>query len=87
MLDASDPDRIEEASTELRSLLHMLEGSSVPLAIFANKSELESALPLGALQTQLGLEGIKYPHVQLFSISVVQGTGYVEGFRWLAKFV
>ena len=41
MCDASDADRIPEAAQELRALLSCVEVSEVPVAVFANKSELK----------------------------------------------
>ena len=44
----------------------------------------QSALPLATLQSGLRLSDLTHSRLQLFQISVIAETGYIEGFRWIA---
>jgi hypothetical protein len=46
---------------------------------------IQTALSLPALQAALKLTDFAHPRLQLFTISVIAGTGYRDGFRWLAS--
>jgi len=104
MVDAADPDRMEESQKELAELLRMPMLKSVPILVLGNKIDLREAVPERELRERMGLpthfttgkfmgrqgksclkEG-KRP-IEVFMCSVVNRSGYSEGFRWVAQYV
>jgi len=84
MVDSADTDRLQEARQELARLIdESVDTSQLPLLILANKSDLKEALSAEAIYKALDVASVKGP-AQVFSCSVVKGTGYTEGFQWLA---
>ncbi len=81
MVDASDSERLVEARQELLGLLDDPVVAGTPLIVLANKCDLPEALSREDLVRGLGIDD----QVRLYRCSVVSGTGYVEGFRWLAE--
>lgn len=59
--------------------------AGVPVLILGNKSDMESSLARADLVKGLGvdLDDGERP-MELFSSSLIAGTGYTEGFRWLS---
>jgi len=84
LVDSSDKDRIDEASLELSALLEDEHLKDVPFAVLGNKSDLPS-LSLPQLQAALKLQNVSGTSVQMFSCSVINGTGYGDAFRWLSE--
>lgn len=84
MVDGSDSARLSESAQELHDLLHAVDLTGIPLAIFANKSELSHAMTLDAIQQGLNWQQVVHEPLAIFAVSVIKGTGYEEGFRWIA---
>jgi len=86
LVDSADHDRIDEASQELHSLLKELNLEGVPFLILANKIDLmNAALSETQLEQALHLSEFEDNRpIKLFRCSLVEGTGYPDGFRWLS---
>lgn len=92
IVDASDRVRFPEAAKELAGVL---EDTSVPVLVLANKidapgaaSEDELRMALGLLQTT-GKEAqvTDVRPLEMFMCSITLRQGYREGFQWLGQFL
>ena len=97
MVDAAATDRFAEAKEELDKLLSDENLAKVPFLILGNKVDLPQAVSPDQIATALGIymqTDINATSVQpgqrairIFPCSIKTGSGYAEGFRWLAKFI
>lgn len=100
IIDASDRERFEESHRELCQLLRMPSLAKVPFLILGNKIDLlEEAVNEKDLREAFGLpshvttgkgkiplrEGAR--PIEVFMCSVVNRSGYTEGFRWVAQYL
>lgn len=99
LVDAFDRGRFIEAKNVLDGLLTNSDVAEVPFLVLGNKIDLGRAASEDELLTQLGLskhmmtgkdaatlsDGVR--PMECFMISVVRGSGYAEGFRWLSKYI
>eukprot|EP00162_Nutomonas_longa_P012829 comp21286_c0_seq1/m.45603 comp21286_c0_seq1/g.45603 ORF comp21286_c0_seq1/g.45603 comp21286_c0_seq1/m.45603 type:complete len:188 (-) comp21286_c0_seq1:64-627(-) len=85
IIDSADTERVGEAGNELRGVLDAEELANVPIAVLANKIDLESALPRERLITALGIENqiLNRRNVQLFPCSLFRGVGYENALQWI----
>lgn len=92
LVDACDHERIEEVGYELDALIaeHVVE--DLPIAILFNKCDLQDQ----AMTSQELCERMEYENLariqgpdkmKVFRISVLQGEGYQEAFRWISQFL
>lgn len=96
IVDSADRERFPEAKKELDNLLSCEELQNVPFLVLGNKidkgmvSEEELKMELGIVHTtgkgrvQLD-EGIR--PIEVFMCSIVQRSGYGEGFRWVSQYL
>jgi uncharacterized protein with von Willebrand factor type A (vWA) domain len=74
--------------TELHRLVvdivKLLLEKDVPVVILANKSDVAGALDRDTLVRRLQLDSLPLSKLQIFSCSVLRGTGYDDAFAWLA---
>lgn len=91
LVDATDANRLEEASFELDALIGEGIVEDVPIAILFNKCDLPEALPSKELCQKLSYDEIVkvqgQDKVSVFRISVLRGEGYHQAFRWVASFL
>jgi len=87
VVDSADHERIDTAAEELQGLLRETELEGAKLLVFANKQDLQGALPVEKLCQQLGLYGVKGREWYIQTCSAVTGEGLLEGFEWLSKAV
>eukprot|EP00301_Raphidiophrys_heterophryoidea_P002552 c1118_g1_i1.p1 GENE.c1118_g1_i1~~c1118_g1_i1.p1 ORF type:complete len:211 (-),score=50.61 c1118_g1_i1:115-681(-) len=86
IVDAADRDRFGEARQELVGLLEAGELQDTPIAVLANKCDLQYAATFEELRDALGIAPFQNNHnIQLFRVSVVSGAGYLEAFKWLGR--
>eukprot|EP01121_Diplochlamys_sp_Union-15-3_P006788 TRINITY_DN17312_c0_g1_i1.p1 TRINITY_DN17312_c0_g1~~TRINITY_DN17312_c0_g1_i1.p1 ORF type:complete len:184 (-),score=28.94 TRINITY_DN17312_c0_g1_i1:21-572(-) len=87
VIDSADTDRLNEAKEELHCLLDDEQiNDNCPFLVLANKTDLKGSLNREKLISSLQLnEAINSGFVELFRCSLVNGTGYVEAFKWLSN--
>jgi len=94
LVDSADRERLPESRKELTSLINDSNLSNSPFLILGNKTDLETALTYKELVGALGLENLipedenstfeQSRCIKLFPCSLVEGTGYSQGFKWLS---
>jgi len=100
LVDAAAQDRIEESKKQLDNLLKDDMLSKVPFVILGNKIDMPGALPEPKLKAMLGVDELctgQNPDettkkgncrpLEVFMVSVVQGKGYGNAFRWLSSYL
>jgi len=87
LIDAGDPERLEEAGYELDALVGEKVLAGIPIALLLNKCDLDTAqsndvvckaIDYGHLKEVQGADKMK-----IFRISVLKGEGYQDAFRWI----
>eukprot|EP01118_Nematostelium_gracile_P017179 TRINITY_DN7255_c0_g1_i1.p1 TRINITY_DN7255_c0_g1~~TRINITY_DN7255_c0_g1_i1.p1 ORF type:complete len:184 (+),score=39.28 TRINITY_DN7255_c0_g1_i1:50-601(+) len=86
LVDTADRERITESKQELQALLNDTNLSKSIFLILGNKTDLDDALSYKELIEGLELQSIltERENVKLFQCSLVEGTGYDQGFKWLS---
>ncbi|CDR40051.1 CYFA0S04e02564g1_1 [Cyberlindnera fabianii] len=95
IVDAADPQRLEESRAELDQLLQIEELASVPFVVLGNKIDSPRAVSENELRSALSLYGttgksgdsVTGRPIELFMCSVVMRQGYAEAFRWLSQYI
>jgi len=83
VIDASDPERLNEVKNELYLLKKILEKRRLPLLIVFNKIDLEHP-EIGALIQQLDLKNYGFPKYKCFETSAKTNEGIFLAFNWIA---
>jgi len=97
LVDCADKDRIPEAKKELNEILASPDLSKIPVLVFGNKIDIPRALSEEELRFALGLHQLTTGKgsvelkdirpVEVFMCSIVNRSGYGEGFRWLGQYL
>lgn len=89
VVDSADVDRLDEAKEELSLLLEENALEGVPFLVLGNKSDLPGAVSREELIGALGLDNYQGNErdIGVFSCSLVEQTGYQDGFKWLSDVV
>ena len=85
VVDANDRDRIEDAGKELKKLLDAEELKDCPVLVYANKQDINGALPYGEVCNRLGMNALKGREWLVQGASVTTGQGLKEGLDWMAS--
>jgi GTP-binding protein SAR1 len=88
VVDAADPERLEEAGYELDALIHDIQHLMVPLLVLFNKCDLEHALTTEEMAPKMELDRLVKEHtgpMAVFRISVLEQTGFQPAFQWVAR--
>lgn len=97
IVDANDRSRFPEAKKELDMLLSDDSLSGVPFVVLGNKIDISTAAGESELRASLGLlhtsgketkvssDGVR--PIEMFMCSVVKGSGFSDGFKWLSNFI
>lgn len=98
LVDAAEPERFPEVKVELNNLLNDNTLSNVPIVIMGNKVDMtQRAVSEDQMKTELGLyntTGKEINHtrpnerpIEVFMISVLKKSGYIDGFKWLSQYM
>eukprot|EP01087_Luapelamoeba_hula_P007387 TRINITY_DN1815_c0_g1_i1.p1 TRINITY_DN1815_c0_g1~~TRINITY_DN1815_c0_g1_i1.p1 ORF type:complete len:229 (-),score=42.70 TRINITY_DN1815_c0_g1_i1:119-706(-) len=98
MVDAADPDRLDESKEVLSELLATEAVAKVPVLVLGNKiDKIREAVSERDLRNALGLHFTTGKTnaqldehtrpIELYMCSVVNRQGYAEGFRWVSNYV
>ncbi|GIL84537.1 hypothetical protein Vretimale_14402 [Volvox reticuliferus] len=83
VLDAADSARFPEADTVLQELFKADLLKKVPILVFCNKMDLETAARPAEVAAALHLPSTSSRGFQLQSCSALRGDGIKEGMQWL----
>ena len=83
VIDSTDKDRLDIAKQELLFLIKEDDLKGVPIAILANKQDLEGALSDIEISEMLGLSDIKTNQWAIFKTVAKTGVGLDNAFKWL----
>jgi len=97
VVDVADSDRFPEAKEVLHELLKLDQLSQIPFLVLGNKIDKRGAVSEPELKEALGIyytsgkgkvqvEQHIRP-IEVYMCSIGNGTGYAEGFRWVAQYV
>jgi GTP-binding protein SAR1 len=96
IVDVAAPQRFGDAKNELHELLKNESLAKAPFLVLGNKIDKPKAVSEEELKYSLGIDGMttgkgpKNPKIQIikpievFMCSILEQTGYGEGFRWLS---
>ena len=97
IVDSSDISRLTDAKKELQNLLTNINLDEVPILVLGNKIDIRNALSEYDLRFKLDLSitsgknnwDINYNQrpLEVFMCSVIKKKGYIDGFKWLSKFI
>jgi ADP-ribosylation factor-like protein 8 len=85
VVDASDPDSLPQAKSELHGLLTKPSLAGVPLLVLGNKNDLAGALSAEDLKTKLDLAALAPREVAVYSISCKNQTNLDKTLDWLTR--
>ena len=83
VIDSSDKERLEIVKQELFLLLQEEDLQGVPIAILANKQDLEEALSDIEISETIGLSNIRNHQWAIFKTIAKTGSGLDNAFKWL----
>ena len=84
VIDSTDKERLDIAKQELFLLIKEEELQGVPIAILANKQDIEGALSDIEISEMMGLSDIKNRPWAIFKTIAKTGIGLDNAFKWLA---
>ncbi|KAG9260204.1 ADP-ribosylation factor 4-like [Astyanax mexicanus] len=84
VLDSNDPERIEQASTELNTMLQEDELRDAVVLVLANKQDLPNSMSVQEITEKLGLHRLKGKTWNIQPTCAINGTGIYEGLDWLS---
>lgn len=87
VVDAADPERLDEAKTALDKVLGSRELVGAPLLVFANKQDVAGAAGLQEIAAALGLGKVDSRPVIVQPASAYSGAGLHDGLKWLIEAV
>ena len=85
VVDSADDMRLGECSEELQSLMKEELLANVPLLVFANKQDLQTALDADEIMETLKLTEISDRNYNIQACSAVTKEGLSDGMEWLIK--
>ena len=85
VIDSSDSERLEETGKELYNIIQQPKLSGLPLAIFANKQDLDMALSAEEILEHLGLDEIMDRKWTIIASSALTKQGLSTGLNWIIE--
>lgn len=82
---AAGPQRLRDAKAVLNDVLQEERLFGITVLVLANKSDLQSAIPLEEITRVLALDSVKTHDCLMMSCSAITGTGVNEGIEWLVE--
>jgi len=86
VVDANDPDRLDEARGELHQLLECREATRIPVLVLANKIDLGPKLSESEVIKGLNLDYITENAWMVIPISAKEGTHIDQAVEFLTKY-
>lgn len=83
VVDLTDKERIETASSELHTMLCEEELQESALLVFANKQDMPGAMTAAEVSNSLKLTDLKDRSWSIVASSAIKGEGLSEGLDWL----
>lgn len=83
VVDSADRMRLQDCKQELHSLLTEERLHGATLLVFANKQDLQGALPATEIQKCLNLDEITTHHWLIQDCSAVTGANLLQGIDWI----
>ena len=83
VIDSTDKDRLDIVKQELFLLINEEDLRGVPIAILANKQDIEGALSDIEISESLELSEIKNNQWAIFKTIAKTGVGLDNAFKWL----
>lgn len=87
VVDASKPDRFEEAKIALDKPLGSRETFGAPVLVMANKCDVPTALSAEEVASSLGLSAVTSRPHKVLRVSSHSGQGVADGLSWLVSAV
>ncbi|GMS92506.1 hypothetical protein PENTCL1PPCAC_14681 [Pristionchus entomophagus] len=98
IVDAADPDRMEEARKQVDSILNDEKVADIPFLILGNKIDRPGALQEEEFVRALGVRNLRTGNkigyelwgrrnLEIRMCSIVKRQGYLGGLRWLLQFL
>lgn len=84
IVDSADRERLQLAQEELHSVLSDSELSTIPVLVFANKSDLPSSMKTNEVVDGLQMQQLHTHKWYVQSSSALTGDGIYEGLEWLS---
>lgn len=85
VVDSADDMRLKECADELVSLMAEEQLMKVPVLVYANKQDLETACDAEEVTSTLQLENIKEREWTIQACSAMTKEGLSDGMEWLIK--
>jgi ADP-ribosylation factor-like protein 3 len=85
VIDSADVMRLDETGEELSELLQDEKLAGVPVLVFANKQDLDLAMPPDEIADRFQLTSITDRRWQIQPCCALRGEGIQEGMDWMAK--
>ena len=84
-MDATDRNRLNETTEELKQLLKDEKLAKVPILVLANKQDVPSKMAATEISENMGLVKLRDRTWQIQGTSAIDGTGLKEGLDWVCK--
>nr|QXF29057.1 Arfrp1 [Gefionella okellyi] len=81
VIDSAAPDRFSEARQTLELVMQQAALMSVPVLVFCNKQDLETALPVSEIESRLDIHPAQ--PIKIVGLSALHGDGISTGIEWL----
>lgn len=87
VIDSSDKERLEISKQELFLLMQEEDLKGVPVAILANKQDVEGCMTDMQISEKMGLSEIKNREWAIFKTVAKTGQGLDDAFKWMTNII
>lgn len=87
VVDSSDKDRIQQSKIEFDNVINEDSLKGVPIAVFANKSDIKDSMTPNEISEVLQLNSIKDRSFSIFKTSATKEFGIKEGMNWIVDII